>query len=97
MIALGLDAPAAAVDRLLEDLRDRLRHRRAIGYIAARRQLRQSAGLWVLDRTAPGSLTRNFYRDLRRMDRRQAPLIFVEAVAAGDRSWIGCGEPRAVF
>ena len=84
VIAIGTGVPAAAVDQLLEDLRDRLQHCRPIGYIATRRLLRQSAGLWVLDRTAPGSLTQSFYSDLRQLDRRQSPLIFVEAVAAGE-------------
>ncbi len=84
VIAIGLDVPAVAVVRLLEDLRDRLRHRRRIGYIATRRPLRQSAGLRILDRTAQGSLTRSFYSDVRHLDRRESPLIVVEALAADE-------------
>ncbi len=93
VIAIGRGVPAAAVARLLEDLRGRLQQRRRIGYIAARRTpqadkrsnaLRQSTGLRVLDRTGPGSLTRSFYSDLRQLDRRGSPLIFVEAVAADE-------------
>ncbi len=84
LIAIGIDVPAAAVARLLETTCARLRHGSRIGYIATRCPPRQIAGLQVLDRTAPGLLTRNFYRDVRHLDRRESQLIFVEAVAAGE-------------
>ncbi len=84
VIAIGLDVSSIAVDRLLETLSGRLRHHRLIGYIATRRAPKASAGLQVLDRTGSGLLTRNFYRDIRHLDRRESHLIFVEAVGAGE-------------
>ena len=46
--------------------------------------LDRSAGLRVLDRTGPGSLTQSFYSDVRYLDRRGSPLILVEMVAADE-------------
>ena len=82
VVILGLDVPPAAAERLLDALRERLRDRPPIGYVATRSPRRESAGLEILDRSGAGALTRKLYADLRRLDRRGAPLIFVEAVAA---------------
>ncbi len=82
LIAIAIDVPAAAVFEFLGRLHARLRRRSRIGYIATRCSVGESAGLRVLDRTAPGSLTRSFYSDVRQLDRRGSLLIFVEAVAA---------------
>ena len=84
LIAIALDAPSGAVLRLLEDVGLGLRPDQEIGYISTRSKLRDRTGLRVLDRTAPGSLTRSFYRDVRHLDNRGAALIFVEAVEAGE-------------
>ncbi len=81
VITIGLDVPAAAIARLLDMLSARLRQPSSIGYLAVRHPPKEGVGLEVLDRTGSGSLTRNFYRDVRYLDRRGSHLIFVEAVA----------------
>ena len=53
-----------------------------VGYIATRPS--PPAGSRLVDRSRPESLTRHLYADLRRLDRLGVPLIFVEAVAAGE-------------
>ena len=84
VVVAGADVPPAALRRLVRAVADRLGDGRRIGLVATRGELDADADLLAVDRSAPGSLARHLYDDLRSMDRRRADLVFVEGVDAAE-------------
>ncbi len=81
VVVIHPEVSADAVRHLVGGLRSHM-HMPFIGYITTRGVPPASmAGLQVVDRTSPGSLVKHLYADFRSLDREEAGLIFVEAVA----------------